>query len=266
MSGARPTILIFDSGVGGLTVLDPIRAARPDAHFVYIGDTAFFPYGEREEEELIARVVSVIDDAVARFTPDLIVIACHTASTLVLPALRARSNIPIVGTVPAIKPAAESSASRLISVLATKGTVKRDYTSALIRDFAGDCEVTLVSASRLASYAEDALHGRPVSDADLRNEIAPAFVEKNGRRTDRVVLACTHYPLLLERLERAAPWPVAWIDPAPAIARRVVQLLGDAPTGAIKSGDGVVDLTAANEWTEALRSAFATRGLTPAVN
>jgi glutamate racemase len=184
----------------------------------------------------------------------------------VLPALRARFSIPIIGTVPAIKPAAESSQSRLVSVLATKGTVKRDYTSALIRDFAGDCEVTLVSASRLAGYAEDALHGRSVSDNDLRAEIAPAFVEKDGRRTDRVVLACTHYPLLLDRLERVAPWPVTWIDPAPAIARRVVQLLGDAPAGARQSDDGHVELTAADEWTLALRSAFAARGLTPAVN
>ncbi len=266
MSAHRPTILIFDSGVGGLTVLDPIRATRPDAYFVYLGDTAFFPYGEREEDELIARIITVINDAVSRFKPDLIVIACHTASTLVLPTLRARFSIPIIGTVPAIKPAAESSQSRLVSVLATKGTVKRDYTSALIRDFAGDCEVTLVSASRLAGYAEDALHGRPVMDANLRAEIAPAFVEKNGRRTDRVVLACTHYPLLLERLERVAPWPVTWIDPAPAIARRVVQLLGDAPAGARQSDDGHVELTAADEWTLALRSAFAARGLTPAVN
>ena len=265
MSTLCPTIPIFDSGVGGLTVLDPIRAARPDAHYIYIGDTAFFPYGAREEDELIARVVSVIDDAVARFTPDLIVIACHTASTLVLPTLRARHSIPIVGTVPAIKPAAETSQSRLISVLATKGTVKRDYTSALIRDFAGDCDVTLVSATRLAGYAEEALHGRSVSDDDLRAEIAPAFVEKDGRRTDRVVLACTHYPLLLERLERVAPWPVTWIDPAPAIARRVVQLLGNPPEGCASNREGVVSLTAADEWTPELRSAFAARGLAPLV-
>jgi len=261
---ARPTILIFDSGVGGLTVLDPVRAARPDARYIYLGDTAFFPYGERDEDELIARVVSVIDDAVARFKPDLIVIACHTASTLVLPALRARHTIPIIGTVPAIKPAAESSESRLVSVLATKGTVKRDYTTALIRDFAGDCDVTLVSTSKLAGYAEAALHGLPVSDADLRAEIEPAFVEKGGRRTDRVVLACTHYPLLLGALERVAPWPVTWIDPAPAIARRVVQLLGDAPSGALRSDDGLVVLTGAEDWPKALVSAFADRGLTPA--
>lgn len=263
MSAARPTILIFDSGVGGLTVLEPIRAARPDAHFVYLGDTAFFPYGEREEDELIARVVSVIDKVVAQFKPDLVVIACHTASTLVLPALRACLAIPIIGTVPAIKPAAESSQSRLISVLATTGTVKRDYTAALIRDFAGDCDVTLVSASRLASFAEDALHGLPVADADLRAEIEPAFIQKDRRRTDRVVLACTHYPLLLTRLERVAPWPVSWINPAPAIARRVVQLLGDAPTGALGANDGFVMLTGADDWSSSLLTAFAERGLSP---
>ena len=207
MTGHRPTILIFDSGVGGLTVLRPIRAARPDARYVYIGDTAFFPYGERDEAELITRVVTVINDAVRRFNPDLVVIACHTASTLVLPSLRAQLTIPVVGTVPAIKPAAETSQSRFISVLATKGTVRRDYTSALIRDFAGDCDVTLVSAPHLAAYAEDALHGKPVSDDALLAEIAPAFIEKDEGRTDRVVLACTHYPLLLPALERVAPWP-----------------------------------------------------------
>jgi glutamate racemase len=231
MSEKRPTILVFDSGVGGLTVLEPIRQARPDARYYYFADTAFFPYGERDEDELIERVVAVLDQAVTRFQPDLMVIACHTASTLVLPALRSRFAIPIIGTVPAIKPAAETSESRLISVLATKGTVKRDYTSALIRDFSGDCEVTLISATRLAGFAEEFLHGNTVADNDIRDEIAPAFVTKNGRKTDRVVLACTHYPLLLPSFERVAPWPVIWIDPAPAIARRVVHLMGNPEHG-----------------------------------
>jgi glutamate racemase len=232
MSANPPKILVFDSGVGGLTVLDPIRKARSDARYLYLADTEFFPYGEREEEELVARVLLVLEQAASRFNPDLIVIACHTASTLVLPTLRAQISIPIIGTVPAIKPAAETSQSRLISVLATKGTVKRDYTTALIRDFAGDCEVTLVSAARLAGFAEEVLHGETVSDKDLQAEIAPAFVEKNGRRTDRVVLACTHYPLLLAALQKLAPWPVTFIDPAPAIARRVVQVIGEAEPNA----------------------------------
>ena len=266
MSGKRPTILIFDSGVGGLTVLDPIRTARPDARYIYVGDTACFPYGRMAEEPLIKRVHDVIGDAIRAHRPDLIVIACHTASTLVLPSLRAAYEIPIIGTVPAIKPAAEASKSGLISVLATEGTVKRDYTNALIRDFAGACRVTLVSAQNLAGLAEQALHGEPVPNAAILAEIAPAFVEDQGRKTDHVVLACTHYPLLLDRLTKLAPWPVTFIDPAPAIARRVVQLIGEAPAALAPQNDGLVTLTGADQWTRALTEAFAARGLTRAPN
>jgi len=110
-------------------------------------------------------------------------------------------------------------------VLGTPGTVKREYTAALIREFAAGCDVTLVGAPRLAALAEAALRGDEVADADFAAEIAPCFVERDGRRTDAVVLACTHYPLLVEEFRRLAPWPVDWIDPAPAIARRVDQLL-----------------------------------------
>lgn len=228
MPRAAPTILVFDSGLGGLTVLTEVTRARPDADIVYAADDAAFPYGRLDEAALIGRVLAVMERLVARFHPDLVVIACNTASTLVLPALRARFAIPFVGTVPAIKPAAERSRSRLISVLATPGTVARDYTRGLIETYAGACEVTLVGSTRLAGLAEAALKGEPVADADIRDEIAPCFVERDGRRTDVVTLACTHYPLLLARLQRLAPWPVEWIDPAPAIARRVVQLIGSA--------------------------------------
>jgi glutamate racemase len=228
-----PTLLVFDSGLGGLTVFREIVAARPDANLVYAFDDAFFPYGGRAEAVLIERVVALMDDLVARHRPDLVVIACNTASTLVLPHLRARLTIPVVGTVPAIKPACAASRSRLVSVLGTEATVTREYTRTLIRDFAGDCDVTLVGARRLAALAEDALRQRPVADADILAEIAPCFVERDGRRTDTVVLACTHYPLLIDRLERLAPWRVAWIDPAPAIARRVVALIGPPPATAI---------------------------------
>jgi glutamate racemase len=263
MSVKPSVILVFDSGVGGLTVLDPIRAARPDANYIYVGDTALFPYGRLAEDYLIARVVKVMDAMVARHHPDCIVIACHTASTLVLPALRAKFSMPIVGTVPAIKPAAETTQSGLVSVLATEGTVKRDYTTALIRDFAGTCDVTLVSAANLASLAEDVLHGMPVNEAAIHAEIAAAFVEKAGKRTDQIVLACTHYPLLLEAMERVAPWPVTWIDPAPAIARRVVHLMGEASEVSASPRDGLAILTGPDRWTEALITAFADRGLTP---
>ncbi len=226
---ASPTILVFDSGLGGLTVLREVVKARPDAHYVYVADDAFFPYGQHTEDEIIARVVPLIGELIAAHVPDLVVIACNTASTLVMPHLRAAYTVPFVGTVPAIKPACAASRTKRVSVLGTKGTVKREYTHALIRDFAQGCDVTLVGSAHLAALAEAALNGSVVSDAAIFAEIAPCFVEADGKslgRTDTVVLACTHYPLLLDRLTRLAPWPVDWIDPAPAIARRVIALLG----------------------------------------
>jgi glutamate racemase len=226
---AQTTILVFDSGLGGLTVFREIAAARPDAALVYAADDAFFPYARHGEQELVARIVPLIGALIARTAPDLVVIACNTASTLVLPQLRARYTVPFVGTVPAIKPACASSRTKRVSVLGTEATVTREYTMALIRDFAQGCEVQLVGSGRLASIAEDALRAAPVDDAAIAAEIAPCFVDDGTRRTDTIVLACTHYPLLLDRLERLAPWPVAWIDPAPAIARRVAELLGPPP-------------------------------------
>ena len=226
---ASQTILVFDSGLGGLTVLREIVHARPDARYIYVADDAFFPYGHHSEEQIIARVVPLLGELIGAHAPDLVVVACNTASTLVLSHLRAKYRVPFVGTVPAIKPACASSNSKRVSVLGTKGTVKREYTQALIRDFAQGCKVTLVGAADLASLAEAALDGGDVDDEAIVAEIAPCFVEDTGdtsARTDTVVLACTHFPLLMDRLVRLAPWPVDWIDPAPAIARRVANLLG----------------------------------------
>lgn len=223
-----PTILVFDSGLGGLTVFREIASARPDARFVYVADDAFFPYGGHGEAELVDRLVSLTGELIETRQPDLVVIACNTASTLVLSHLRARFSVPFVGTVPAIKPACSASLTRRVSVLGTEATVAREYTRALIRDFANGAEVTLVGSAKLAAFAEAALRGAPVEDAAIAREIAPCFREDGGQRTDTVVLACTHYPLLLSHLERLAPWPVNFIDPAPAIARRVADLLGPA--------------------------------------
>jgi glutamate racemase len=225
---AHPTILVFDSGLGGLTVYREVAAARPDADFVYVADDAGFPYGELAEPALITRVVALMGELIAAHQPDLVVIACNTASTLVLPALRQKYALTFVGTVPAIKPACAASVTRQVSVLGTEATVAREYTRALIRDYAQDCRVTLVGSRHLATYAEAELAGAPVGDAQIRAEIAPCFRD-DGERTDTVVLACTHYPLLLERLQRLAPWKVSFFDPAPAIARRVIELLGPAP-------------------------------------
>jgi len=230
-----PAILVFDSGVGGLTVFREILRARPDARLTYVADDALFPYGKVPEDALIARVTALMGNLIAAHAPDLVVIACNTASVQALPALRERFSVPFVGTVPAIKPACAASQSKRVSVLGTEATVAREYTHALVRNFGQGCDLTLVGSAKLAVLAEAALAGRTVDDEEIRVEIAPCFVEDGAERTDTVVLACTHYPLLLDRFEALAPWPVRWIDPAPAIARRVLDLVGpkgDAPISA----------------------------------
>ena len=189
---APPAILVFDSGLGGLTVYREVVKVRPDAHFIYALDDAFFPYGRREEPVLVERVLDVMDGWLTVHRPDLVVVACNTASTLVLPQLRARVQVPFVGTVPAIKPACAGSKTKLVSVLGTEATVSREYTRALIRDFAQGCAVTLVGSQRLAELAEAALTGEPVSDDAIAAELAPCFAEADGARTDTVVLASTH--------------------------------------------------------------------------
>ena len=225
MAGA-PTIVIFNSGLGGLTVHRAVREARPDARYIYVADDAFFPYARQAEQALVERVVTLMGTLLETYRPELVVIACNTASTLVLPHLRARYSVPFVGTVPAIKPACAASVSKRVSVLGTEATVAREYTRTLIRDFGNGADLTLVGSSRLASHAEAELNGSPVEDTAIETEIAPCFIDLDGRRTDTVVLACTHYPLLLDRLTRLAPWPVTYVDPAPAIARRVMELIG----------------------------------------
>lgn len=256
----RPRILAFDSGIGGLSVAREIRAVRPDADLTYVADDAGFPYGDWEEGALVARIVDLAGRLIADHRPDVFVVACNTASTLVLPHLRHRFPVFFVGTVPAIKPAAATTRSKMISVLATPGTVKRDYTHALIDTYASHVEVTLVGSSKLARLAEDRLAGRPVDDAEILREIRPCFRRHGGRRTDRVVLACTHYPFLLDAFRRLAPWEVEWIDPAPAIARRVVQLVGPAPAGA-SPGPGRTIFTSGKAPPAALEPVLAAAGL-----
>jgi glutamate racemase len=260
-----PRLLVFDSGLGGLSVLGALRQAVPEAAITYLADDACFPYGALTEEALIARVGEVVGSTIARLAPDVVVIACNTASTAVLPSLRAAHSVPFIGTVPAVKPAAQISHSGLVSVLGTPGTVHRDYTHALISEFAGTVQPTLVGAERLADLAETVIAGGMVTDADIAQEIAPCFVEApDGRRTDVVVLACTHYPLLLDRLERLAPWPVTWIDPAPAIARRTANVLAECGhtvgVGTVRS-QGSIIFTSGKAPSPALLRALTNYGL-----
>lgn len=238
---SAPALLVFDSGLGGLTVHREIVRLRPDARIAYAADDEGFPYGGWNPQELSRRIVGVVGALIEQHHPGLVVIACNTASTIALADLRKAYSLPFVGTVPAIKPACASSRSKQVSVLGTEATVALEYTRGLIRDFAQGCTVTLVGSKRLAPFAEGELRGMPASDDDIRAEIAPCFVEQDGARTDTVVLACTHYPLLLERLQRLSPWPVSFVDPAPAIARRVAELIG--PPGAASAAPGVFQCT-----------------------
>ena len=246
------SVLVFDSGLGGLTVLREIARQRPDLVLSYAADDAAFPYGRLADDALVERVVTVMGRLIESVKPDLAIIACNTASTLALPALRAKFSIPFVGTVPAIKPACERSETKRVSVLATAGTVKREYTQALIRQYGAGCEVKLVGSPNLATLAEAVLRGEAVAANDIRAELSPCFVD-GGSRTDTVVLACTHYPLILDQLEALAPWPVTWIDPADAIARRASSLLGEASEpGEPKPGVISAYFTSGREPSEAL--------------
>lgn len=221
---ARP-LLTYDSGLGGLSVFRHLVQMLPNEQHLYVADDRLFPFGERDVATIRETCFATIKSLVEGTDPRAVVIACNTASTLVLPDLRKAFGDIFVGTVPAIKPAAALTQSGMISVLATPGTVKRDYTKNLIDTFAADVVVTLVGAPRLAALAEAYLRDGHVDEATLRAEIAPCFVQSDSARTDVVVLACTHYPLLLPVLEQIAPWPVTWVDPGPAVARRCVAVI-----------------------------------------
>ncbi|WP_075288969.1 glutamate racemase [Pararhizobium arenae] len=219
-------ILVFDSGIGGLTVLREARVLMPERHFIYVADDAGFPYGGWEEAALKERVVSLFARLLAEHDPEICIIACNTAFTLVGADLRAAfPDMRFVGTVPAIKPAAERTRSGLVSVLATPGTVKRAYTRGLIQSFASQCHVRLVGSENLARMAEAYIRGETVGDTDVLAEIGQCFVEQDGAKTDIVVLACTHYPFMVNVFRRLAPWPVDWLDPAEAIARQARRLV-----------------------------------------
>lgn len=219
-------ILVFDSGIGGLTVLREARLLMPERGFIYVADDAGFPYGGWEEEPLKARIALLFEELFDRYDPEAVIVACNTAFTLAGADLRHRfPDMRFIGTVPAIKPAAERTRSGLVSVLATPGTVKRAYTRDLIQSFASQCHVRLVGSENLARMAEAYIRGETLDDAAVLAEIAPCFVDKDGLRTDIVVLACTHYPFLANVFRRLAPWPVDWLDPAEAIARQARRLV-----------------------------------------
>ena len=227
MNPASP-LLFFDSGVGGLSVLGPTRALLPNAPIVYAADNAAFPYGKRSDEELAARVPALLGKLVERFHPRLVVIACNTASTIALDHARAALDIPIVGTVPAIKPAAEFSKTRVIGVLGTEATVRQPYVDDLSARFAADCTVIRHGSPELVELAEAKLAGTLISVEAVRQAIAPMVEQPRGGEMDVMVLACTHFPLLAEEIAAAFPH-IAQIDGGSGIARRIVHLTQGQP-------------------------------------
>jgi glutamate racemase len=223
-----PRILVFDSGVGGLSVAREIQQRLPQNPLVYASDNAFFPYGTKGEAELIARVDHVISELLLRYPSDILVIACNTASTLTLPHLRSKLSLPIVGVVPAIKPAALLSQSGVIGLLATPATVARPYTHELIREYAPDCQVIALGSSELVQIAEQKLRGG-IIDTNALSSIAQELMRADqAKKMDVLVLACTHFPLLKDELAQHLPAHITMIDSGSAIARRVAFLLADS--------------------------------------
>jgi len=240
MDPAAP-LLFFDSGVGGLSVLGPTRALLPQAPIVYAADSAAFPYGTRSEAEIAARVPALLGRLVERFRPRLAVIACNTASTIALDFVRAALDIPVVGTVPAIKPAATLSVSRVIGVLGTEATVRQPYVDDLARRFAADCTIIRHGAPNLVELAEAKLGGERASVDAVRAALAPMIEAPRGSEIDMVVLACTHFPLLAEEI--AAAWPgVTLVDGGAGIARRIAFLTAGQPWP-VQTPDGIAVFT-----------------------
>ena len=225
---ARAPILFFDSGVGGLSVLGPTRALLRRAPIVYAADSAAFPYGTRTEREIAARVPALLGRLVERYRPRLAVIACNTASTIALEHVRAALDIPVVGTVPAIKPAAEQSVTRVIGVLGTEATVRQPYVDDLTERFAADCRVLRHGSAELVALAEAKLAGERVDAAAVAAAVQPLRDQLSGADMDVVVLACTHFPLLAEELADALPG-VMQVDGGAGIARRIAHLTRGQP-------------------------------------
>jgi glutamate racemase len=231
---ANAPILIFDSGVGGLSVLQPTRALLPNAPIVYAADSAGFPYGTKSDAELASRVPALLGRLVERFHPRLAVIACNTASTIALEHVRSALDLPVVGTVPAIKPAAEMSRSRVIGVLGTEATVRQPYVDDLAAKFGADCTIIRYGSPELVELAEAKLGGDEISVEAVRAAAQPMFDASGGDRIDTVVLACTHFPLLDEELQAAFPH-VTYVHGGDGIARRIAYLTREQPWPAAPS-------------------------------
>ncbi|OHU86883.1 MULTISPECIES: glutamate racemase [Pseudoalteromonas] len=218
-----PHILVFDSGVGGTSVLSHIQSLLPTAQYSYVMDNALLPYGLQSEQTIQSRLACLIK-RINDFehVVDLIVIACNTASTQALAATRKLTSIPIVGVVPAIKPAAAQSKSRRIALLATPATSNNAYTNSLIAEHAKGCRVDLHKSTRLVALAEQYYWQQTLDLDKLAHELEYINIDKE---VDCIVLGCTHFPILRTQLEKFYGSHVDLIDSGHAIAKRVQFLL-----------------------------------------
>ncbi|MCG8709471.1 glutamate racemase [Brenneria sp. 4F2] len=222
---ARPTVLVFDSGVGGLSVYQEIRQLLPDLHYIYAFDNEAFPYGEKPQQFIVDRVLKVVSAIQQRHQLALVIIACNTASTITLPALRERFTCPVVGVVPAVKPAAKLTRNGIVGLLATRATVQRPYTHELIARFANDCQILSLGSSELVELAEAKLQGESIATEDLQKILRPWL--RLPEPPDTVVLGCTHFPLLAAELRLALPSGTRLVDSGSAIARRTAWLIAN---------------------------------------
>jgi glutamate racemase len=254
-------VLFFDSGVGGLSILKPAKALLPTMPVVYAADNAGFPYGTKTEAEIAARVPALLGRLVERYRPRIAVIACNTASTIALSAVRAALDIPVVGTVPAIKPAALASKSRVIGVLGTDATVRQPYVDRLAAEHGADCTVLRYGSAALVAYAEARLRGEPADPSVPAKALAGLLDQPGGDRMDMVVLACTHFPLVEAELAAAAPRPLTFLHGGDGIARRIAWLNGEMPWPTEET-PGTAVFTRQLDETSAASNALAAYGLT----
>ena len=231
-------VAIYDSGVGGLSILRALADRMPQSQYIFVSDNAGYPYGTKSEDELLNRCQKVADRIVTRYQPDVLIIACNTASTVCLPVLRSNHQLPIVGVVPAIKPAALASKSKVIGLLATPATISRSYTEGLIDEFAHDCVVIKVGSSDLVDLAEKKLKGLSVNLNQLETILTPFLLHES---LDTLVLACTHFPLLTNEIEAVLSRhgkSIMLIDSADAIAKRVESLFSSYASPVSSSHEG----------------------------
>lgn len=253
-------ILFFDSGVGGLSILAPARALIPTAPVIYAADSAGFPYGTKSEAEIAARVPALLGRLVERYRPRLAVIACNTASTIALQHVRAALDIPVVGTVPAIKPAALASKTRVFGVLGTAATVRQPYVDRLAAEHGADCIMLRHGSAALVELAEAKLRGEPLDPAIARTALAGLTEQPGGDRMDVVALACTHFPLVEAELAAAAPRPLTFVHGGDGIARRIAFLTQDQPWPDTPP-PGIAVFTRVDDKVRALAPALARYGL-----